>query len=163
VVEANLIFMRQRLAGEKVELDLTRFPVVHLTEQGILHEGERVAVMDALDEIIDRRGRHALVLDLTRSGPLPESQRVYIAENWRMRTPEICEKRAALALVVRAPLLNHIAVAAYWMRVSPVPAKVFTVLEEASAWARSHALRTHSGELPVLGLSPVNFRSTRQR
>ena len=85
-----------------------------------MQRAERVAVMDALDEIIDRRGRHALVLDLTRSGPLPETQRVYIADNWRMRTPEICEKRAALALVVRAPLLNHIAVAAYWMRVSPV-------------------------------------------
>lgn len=139
--------MRQRLADDKAELDLTRFPVVILREQGILSDAHRVKVIEALDEVIDRRGRHALVLDLTLAGALPESQRVYVAENSKLRTPEICLKRAALAVVVRPPLLHHIPAAAYWLRVSPVPAKVFTHVEEAATWARSYVVRSQTGEL----------------
>lgn len=155
--------MRERLADDKVELDLTRFPVVILSEQGILSETQRVAVTEALDEIIDRRGRHALVLDLSDAGPLPESQRLYVAEHMKMRTPEICAKRAALAVVVRPPLLNHVTTAAYWLRVSPVPAKVFTHVEEAAAWARSYVVRSQSGELATTpqGAQPTRTRTGR--
>jgi hypothetical protein len=151
--------MRQRLAGDKVELDLTRFPVVVLSEQGTLSDAERRSVLEALDAIVDGRGRHGLVLDLTRASPLPESQRSFVADHSRDRTPEICEKRAALAVVVRAPLLNHVPMAAYWMRISPVPAKVFTEVEQAVAWARTHAQRTTTGEIAAYA-TPVHGMRT---
>jgi hypothetical protein len=150
--------MRQRLAGNKVELDLTRFPVVVLAEQGTLTDAERQSVLDALDEVIDGRGRHGLVLDLTRASALPESQRAFVAEHSRERSREICDKRAALAVVVRAPLLNHVPMAAYWMRISPVPAKVFTEVEQAVAWARSHAQRTITGEIATYVTPPHGIK-----
>jgi hypothetical protein len=154
--------MRQRLAEDKVQLDLSLFPVVVLSEQGVLSDDERACVTQALDDIIDRRGRHALVLDLTRASALPESQRTSISEHSNRRTPEICEKRAALAVVVRAPLLNHVPMAAYWLRVSPVPAKVFTELDQAIAWARAYATRTATGEIHTVTTPVSGFRLGRR-
>jgi hypothetical protein len=150
--------MRQRLAGNKVELDLTRFPVVVLSEQGVLTDAERHGVLEALDEIVERRARHGLVLDMTRASALPESQRGFVADHSRDRAPEIMEKRAALAVVVRAPLLNHVPMAAYWMRISPVPAKVFTEVEQAVAWARAHAQRTNTGEIAAYVTPPHGMK-----
>jgi hypothetical protein len=151
--------MRQRLAENRVELDLTRFPVVVVTEHSLLTDTQRAEVTAALDDIIDRRGRHGLVLDLSRTGPLPELQRVTVSEHARARTPEICEKRACLAVVVRAPLLNNIPIAAFWMRVSPVPAKVFTNVEEAVAWTRVYATRTQTGEIATVNTPVHGVRS----
>ena len=143
--------MRQRLADNRVELDLTGFPVVVLSEHYLLTDKQRAEVTAALDEIIDRRAaRHGLVLDLSRTGPLPESQRQAVSDHAKARTPEICEKRSCVAVVVKAPLLNNIPIAAFWMRVSPVPAKVFTNVDEAITWARLLTLRTQTGEIPTV-------------
>jgi hypothetical protein len=152
--------MRQRLADNRADLDLTRFPVVVLTEHSLLNDAQRADVTAALDEIIDQRGRHGLVLDLSRTGPLPELQRQTVSDHAKARTPEICEKRACLAVVVKAPLLNNIPIAAFWMRVSPVPAKVFTNVDEAIAWTRLITQRTQTGEI-VAVQTPVHGMRTR--
>ena len=152
--------MRQRLADNRVELDLTRVPGVVLTEHSLLNESQRAEVTAALDAIIDTRPRHGLVLDLTRTGPLPESQRQAVSDHAKERTPEIAEKRACLAVVVKAPLLNNIPIAAFWMRVSPVPAKVFTNVDEAIAWTRAITQRTQTGEITTVQ-TPVHGMNTR--
>jgi hypothetical protein len=152
--------MRQRLADNRAELDLMGFPIVVLTEHYVLTDKQRAEVTAALDDIIDRRGRHGLVLDLSRTGPLPETQRQRVSDHAKARTPEICEKRTCLAVVVKAPLLHNIPIAAFWMRVSPVPAKVFTNVDEAIAWARLITLRTQTGEIPTVQ-TPVHGVRTR--
>lgn len=142
--------MRQSLAAGKAELDTTAFPVVVLRETAVLTDRERDEVEAALDRILDERPRHTLVLDLSDGCALPESQRESVAARADERTPVLYEKRAALAVVVRPPLLNHVPLAAYWLRVSPVPAKVFTNLGEAMAWGHAHATRTRTGEIATV-------------
>lgn len=147
--------MGDRIANGKAELELASFPLVWLSERGVLSDSERVQVIEALDELLDRRGRHALVLDLRRGRPLPEEQRVYLADHWSIRADDIAEKWACLSVVLSQPVLEHLPIAAFWQRVSPVPSRVFTAFEDAMAWAQVCLQQTRTGEIAVSGKATV--------
>jgi hypothetical protein len=141
--------MKQDLAHDRVQLDLSRFPLVVVSEQGALDDAQRAEMVEALDELLERRGRHALVLDLRAGRPLPDAQRMYVSECFGMRGDLIAEKWAAVAVVVATPLLSHLPTGAFWIRVSPAPAKVFTRVDDAEQWARTLLNQRNSGEVVV--------------
>lgn len=134
--------MGERIASAcaSAELDTSHFPVVVLAECGVLSDEERVGVMEALEELVERRGRHALVLDLTHAGVVPQAQRTYIAEALHLRVDQFAQKWAAMAVIVRSPVLTHLPKAAFWLKVSPVPSRMFADREEAMTWARGCAM-----------------------
>lgn len=148
--------MADKLANGHIEIELSAFPLVSVSEQGMLNNAERVEMVEALDELVMKRGRHGLILDLSRAQLMPDEQRTFVAEAFHMRADEIAEKWAAIAVIVREPLLANLPLGAFWMRVSPVPTKVFTKGEEACTWMRgclaqrsSHAARVS----PQLGVT----------
>lgn len=141
--------MADKLANGHVEIELSAFPLVSLIEHGRLNNAERVEMVEALDELVMKRGRHGIILDLTRAHPMPDEQRTFVAEAFHMRADEIAEKWAAIAVLVREPLLSNLPLGAFWMRVSPVPTKVFTKGEEACTWMRTCLAQRSSHATPV--------------
>ncbi len=137
--------MGESLTTEHVYLSVSSFPVVVLTECGLLSDLERTTVMEFLEDLIDQSERHALIIDLTEAMPLPEKQRIYLAEAMQMRAKTIKEKWAALAVVVGGPEHLRLTKAEFWIGICPVPGRVFPSLEAATAWAEE-----------CLGLGPVD-------
>ncbi len=141
--------MGEKLANGRVDLELLRFPLVTLTERAKLSDEERREFLEALDVLVDRRGRHGIILDLRLAQPLPDGQRASITEHFRARSEAIAEKWVALAVIVRPPLLDNLPTGAFWVRVSPVPTKVFTTVEEAESWMSASLVRRASREMVV--------------
>ena len=141
--------MEQPVAVPRVNVDTSQFPVVVVSERGVLSDEERVGVMEALEELVERRGRHAVVLDLTKAGVVPHTQRTYISEALQLRADAFVQKWAALAIIVRSPVLTHLPKAAFWLKVSPVPSRMFGDRDEAMTWARGCATLASSGAIPI--------------
>lgn len=140
----------QKLANGHVDLELLRFPLVSVTEHAKLTDAERAEVMQALDQLVAQHSRHGVILDLRLAQPLPDEQRGLITRHFHAHSDAIAEKWAALAVVVRTPLLDNLPTGAFWVRASPVPTKVFTSVDEASAWLRACLTQRASTELGVL-------------
>ncbi len=153
--------MEQRVAVPRAEVDTSQFPVVVVSERGVLSDEERVALMEALEELIERRGRHVLVLDLRRAGVVPHTQRTYIAEALQLRSDEIAEKWAGMAILVQSPVLTHLPKAAFWLNVSPVPSRMFGDRGEAMTWARGCVTLASSGAIPIGALAEAKDRTGR--
>jgi len=141
--------MGERIAIARAELDTSQFPIVVLVECGVLSDQERVGVMESLEELVERRGRHALVLDLTQAGVVPHAQRTYIAEALQLRGHQFVQKWAAVAIIVRNPVLTHLPKAAFWLKALPVQSRMFVDRQEATTWARGCATLESSGAMPV--------------
>jgi len=144
-------------ALQSAYLSTSDFPVVVLTEQGVLSDFERTQITEQLEGLIDERERHALVVDLTLGCALPDSQRTYIAEALEMRKLSVAEKWAALAIVVGEPLQSKLSKAASWQQLCPVPTKVFGKLEAATSWAESQVNPGGSGRMSA----PAGTRPSR--
>lgn len=108
--------------------------MVILSEVGVLADAERVRIMEELEELLMRPQRHGLMIDLTRSAPIPDAQCIYIAETLQALEPLIREKWSGLALLIGKPLLAQTKLANFWQRVSPVPGRVFSELGSAMRW-----------------------------
>lgn len=142
--------MRPNVLVPRSGVDASGFPIVVVTECGSLLDRDRTLLMEDLENLLERRGRHALVLDLTRAAQVPREQRVFITEAFNLRAQLIAEKWAAMAVVVRSPVLHHMSVAAFWLKVSPVPARMFPSIPDATAWARSCLTLFSTGEIPIM-------------
>jgi len=140
----------------RATLDVSRFPVVVATEIGTLPDRERTLWMEDLEGLLERRGRHALVMDLTRGAQVPRDQRVYIADAFGMHTQLIVAKWAGIAVVVRSPVLHHMSVAAFWLKIAPVPARMFPSVDAATAWARGCLSLVSTGEIPIVDDAQAN-------
>ncbi len=139
------------------ELDATRFPLVMARERGGLSDAARAELLDKLDELVSRRGRHALVLDLRSAMPVPEAQKTFIAERWHMTARMLVEKWACVSVAVSPPLLRGLPVGAFWLKAAPVPAKLFPGIEPATQWARgvlNHSVSVEPRTMP----EPVGSR-----
>ena len=152
--------MGQKLANGHVDLDLSSFPLVCMTEHGMLSNAERVEMMEALDELVDKRGRHAVMLDLSKAHPMPDAQRTFVAESLHMCAEVTAQKWAAVGVVVREPMLSNLATGAFWVRVSPVPTKVFTSKEETGAWLRMCLTKTSSSAIDISQIRASSKRRT---
>ncbi len=128
--------MGESLNTENSYLSVSNFPVVVLTECGLLSDLERTTVMEQLEDLITGSERHALVIDLTEGAALPDKQRIYVAEAIQMHSKAIVEKWAALAIVVGGPEHLRLTKAEFWLGISPVPGRVFSAIEPAMAWAQ---------------------------
>jgi len=140
--------MSSRIVIPRATIDTSRFPVVVVTECGVLHDLERVQLMQDLEDLLDRGTRHAVVLDLTRGAQIPREQRAYVTEVLERRSDLIAEAWAAIALVVRMPLLHQRSAGAFWFR-HPVPGRMFLELEDAITWAQGCVALSATGPLPI--------------
>lgn len=152
--------MSEKLANGHVDLELLRFPLVIVTEHAKLSDEERREFLDTLDVLVDRRGRHGIILDLRLAQPLPDTQRTSITAHFHARSEAIVEKWVAVAVVVRTPLLDNLPTGAFWVRASPVPTKVFTTLEEAESWMSACLVQRASRELIVVADTTDSDAST---
>ncbi len=89
---------------------------------------------------------------------MPHTQRTYIAEALQLRSDEIAEKWAAMAIIVSTPVLTHLPKAAFWLKVSPVPSRTFGERDEAMTWARCCATVASTGAIPIVGHAEAKDR-----
>jgi len=101
------------------------------------------------------------VLDLTKAGVVPHTQRTYISEALQLRADEFAQKWACMAIIVQTPVLTHLPKAAFWLKVSPVPSRMFGDREEAMTWARSCVTLASSGAIPISALAEAKERTGR--
>lgn len=141
------------------EVDVNRFPVVTVCERGGLSDTQRSELVDILDDLVSRRGRHGLVLDLRAASAMPQRQRMFVTERWQMMSRLLTEKWAAIGVAVRPPLLRALPIGAFWLKAAPVPSKIFPSLEEASLWVRATVSQDVS--LAASGPRDLKVRSTR--
>jgi hypothetical protein len=145
-------FMIRTLAKGRASLDLSRFPLAVVVERGTLSDADRAITTEALLELLDRPERHAIIMDLTIGAPVSSGQRSYVTEQCRMRERDIRAKWAGIGLIVQEPLLSYLPTAAFWMRVSPVPARMFPTTNSIAAfeWAKRLLGEVHTGLMPLL-------------
>jgi hypothetical protein len=130
-------------------LDTRQFPVVVLSEYGVLPDAERVRVIEELEELLHRPQRHGLMIDLTRSAPIPDAQCIYIADTFKTLQPQMTEKWTGVALLIGKPLLAQTKLATFWQRIVPVPGRVFSELGPALRWLQASEGATPSLPAPV--------------
>ena len=82
--------------------------------------------------------------------------------SWRLLANVFRHQAAAVARLhgPTQPLLQHLPVAAFWLRSSPVPAKVFPGRDEAYAWAKRCVSATQTREI-CIAASPEDTQKTR--
>jgi hypothetical protein len=119
-------------------VDATRHPFAIVSERGSLRDDERAEVVEALLGLLQRPDRMAVVLELTEAAPVPEVQRAYVTAQLATRASDIRGKWAAMAILLRDPL-RSLPMAAFWIRVAPVPARVFAAgnWQAALEWAKA--------------------------
>ncbi len=115
----------------------------------MLRDLDRVQLIQDLEDLLDQGDRHAIVLDLARGAPIPREQRDYVTQVLERRAELIVEQWAAIALVVRMPLLHQKSEGTFWFRAFPVPGRMFCQLEDAITWAQGCVALSVSGALPI--------------
>ena len=139
----------QQAPASSAVLDTRQFPVVILSEFGVLADAERVRIIEELEELLQRPQRHGMMVDLTRSAPIPDGQCIYIAEAFQTLKPLIVEKWTGVALLIGKPLLAQTKLAGFWQRVLPIPAQVFSELGSAMRWLQASEGATPSQPVPM--------------
>ncbi len=127
--------MAESLTTEHAYLSVSSFPIVVLTEAGVLSDSERARVTEHLEVLIQEGAKQVFIIDLSEGAQLPESQRIYVAEALKLLSKDISEVWVGLGIVVGSTPEAR-AKAEFWLEVSPVPGRVFETLEPAMAWAR---------------------------
>jgi hypothetical protein len=141
------------LAMSRASLDVSRFPLVTLTEHAGLRDDERVEVTEAPLALLGR-SPHVLIFDLTHGSALPDSQRRYVGEQFDRHAHEMRAKWLGLAVMVREPLLTNVPIGAFWLRVTKVPARVFTQATAALTWAQEHLGQPVTGTFSISSSPP---------
>jgi len=141
--------MSSTIVVPRATIDTSRFPVVVVTECGALRDLDRVCLMQDLEDLLGHGARHAIVLDLARGAPSPREQRDYVTQVLELHAELITEQWAAIALVVRTPLLHQKSEGTFWFRAVPVPGRMFCQLEDAITWAQGCVSLSASGAVPI--------------
>lgn len=129
--------MAASLAIQSAYLSTSSFPVVVLTECDVLSDLERTQIVEQIEQLIDDRERHVLIVDLTLGSALPDSQRIYLADTFAVRKESVAAKWAGLAIVVGEPVPSNASKAVGWQKLAPVPTEIFPTIEAATSWAEN--------------------------
>jgi hypothetical protein len=113
------------------------FPVVVVKENATLSDDERAQFFERLDVLLDAGKAHALILDLTNAGEVPEAQRVFISESLQLREEQLESAWLSMAIIVSSQGAGaNSEIAVFWQKAVPVPSQVFTNSMSATVWSR---------------------------
>jgi hypothetical protein len=128
------------MVGARWEVDLSEWPLAYLAlDRRTGEEVDFPTFFSACEEILARRQRHVLVLDLT--GNRADAARRRLVATWfDARRPDIQRWVGAISVIAREPLHRGVITAMIWLRPAPMPVECFGTDAEARAWARRQLL-----------------------
>lgn len=120
-----------------IRVDVTGFPLVVVTYEGMVDDAEFDAYLAELDRHVLRRQRCAFVFDARNAGRSPATQRRKQAE-WMKANDEVLRSYSAgYAFVISSPLVRGALTAILWLQSLPAPFTVVATFSEAERWARA--------------------------
>lgn len=118
------------------DVDDSQWPLAVLRFDGVGSDDDFVAMLAGLDQLYARGRRFALVMDATRAGTPPASQRKLMADWLRANTHLIEQWCVGTAYVIRSPAVRGVLTAIFWLQPQPAPWEVFGLRRDAEGWAR---------------------------
>jgi hypothetical protein len=128
---------RERIAGGRIETDMSRWPIVVHRTIGSPTDHEVDGFIHRANGILARRARHAVIFDSL----LSEMPSKYMRErsiDWLRQNGEgLRDHCVGTALMFRSPALRFVLSGVMLMSSHPTPHIVCGTLEEAIRWSRS--------------------------
>lgn len=117
-----------------VEITEQPGPVLFITYQQRVEDGDLQAAIDAVDTWVARREPFGIVVNTLSSEPMNSQQRKVMAEALeRNATPLI----RGCGVAISSPLIRGVFTALTWISPPQFPTRVFPRVEEAEAWVRA--------------------------
>lgn len=118
----------------KVDIDRTRWPtVLYIFPEGADEEVFAAFLVEAR-ALLDRKERHAMVMDLSQIKQATARQRKMAADFNADNEETLRQYRVGSAFVVRSALVRGVLTAIFWMRRPPYEYTVTSVREDALKW-----------------------------
>jgi hypothetical protein len=119
-----------------IGLDVSRWPVVIVTPPASVSNEQLDHFFAAFDrEVVSKRRRYSIVLDLRRCQGMPAAQRKILTDRMQRGEDRARMFCVGSALVFESALLRSLLTAIMWVREPPNPVKVFATVDEAAEWA----------------------------
>lgn len=118
------------------KVDTSNWPVVVHTVEGHLTTEEADAYIADANRVFERRARHAVVLDSSRSSTGSAEVRARSQRWLTEHRKELHQYCAGIALVLPSPVLRFVAMMVLVVARPPSPYVVCETLPEALEWAR---------------------------
>lgn len=131
-----------------IRIDDARFPLVVIVFEGIADDREFAGYLAWMDQQLTRRVRCAFVLDATRAGRSPATQRRKQAEWMKANEPTLKKYSAGYAFVIDSALVRGALTAILWLQPMPAAHIVVATIQEAELWASNQLAQPagrHSG------------------
>ncbi len=117
-------------------IDLSRHPLVIVTFDGLATDREFEEYLSAMTrQILDRNELSVTILDASRSGRAPATQRKKQAEWLQQHQARLRQYSLGTAFVITSPLVRGVLTAILWMQSLPTPHTVVGTFAEAERWA----------------------------
>lgn len=117
-----------------IETDESSWPILQVTPPATVTDGMLAAYLDWYRTVDERRGPHAIVMDLRGSqGITTEQRRMMLSRMEERGGRTSC---LGLAMVFESKVLRAILTAMFWVRSPPYPTRVFADRESAFGWCR---------------------------
>lgn len=119
-----------------IGLDVSRWPVVVVTPPMSVSNDQLDHFFAAFDrDVVSRRRRYCIVLDLRRCQGMPASQRKVLTDRMQRGEDRARMFCVGSALIFDSALLRSLLTAIMWVREPPNPVKVFATVDEGAEWA----------------------------
>ena len=135
-----------------IEIGESSWPVVYIQAIGAGTDEDIDAYIEVLQRSLDRKERHAVIVDASRGKTMASRHRRRLAEWNRKNANMLTAYRAGLILVTTSPFVRGIIRTVYWLARPPFPYLISESLDSAKA----DALRLLLGEESDLNATPVD-------
>lgn len=119
-----------------IEFDDTQWPLVIVTFEGVSTEPEFDDYLRRMSGYLARKETIATVLDATRAGPTPPTQRRKQAEWMRENEAVLRRQSAGTAFVISSAVVRGVLTAILWLQPIPQEHVVVATRAEGIRWAR---------------------------
>ena len=119
-----------------IEIDDSRWPMVLVTFTGVAPEPEFDDYLRRMSQYLARKQTIVTVLDASKSGATPATQRRKQAEWMRENDAALRRHSAGTAFVISSAVVRGVLTAILWMQPIPQEHVVVATMPEALRWAR---------------------------
>ncbi|MEP7126108.1 MAG: hypothetical protein ABJE95_34565 [Byssovorax sp.] len=131
-----------------IEVDESRFPLLVVSFHGVVSDEKFDAYLATITRRLRRRDRYVTLVDATRAGHIPATQRKKQADWQRSHTELLRTHNLGTAFALSSPMIRGFLTAIFWMQALPSPHHVAATRAEAEGWALE-CLRRHGLCIPA--------------
>ncbi len=119
----------------RLELNMSRWPVVEITNPMSFTDEEWTALMSQVEQVVQRDVPFAMINDVRQGPPPSAKQRKAIANLYREHVELVKRNWMGTAVITSSSLVKGAITALNWLMPPPHPVKVHSNYEDGERWA----------------------------